>query len=237
MVKKPKDHQCLYCTEAYRTFFSKLGQDELQSVQISKTVQFYKKGTKIFLEGNKPQGIFCIKKGWLKIFKNGSDGREHITRLAFPGEFIGLKALLSGTPYSVSAQTMDDTILCFIPKNEFLELPLKYTEFTSALISSLSRQLVQAEAKMTLLAHKPVRERLAETLLFLYQSHKTQNFFSGEGFLNLSRQDLANIIGTAPETVIRLLGELKNNRIITLKGRKIFIHHAEKLQKIADSIR
>ncbi|MFH1160470.1 MAG: Crp/Fnr family transcriptional regulator [bacterium] len=236
MVKKPKDPHCICCPEAYNTFFSKLTPGDLQFIQSQKTVQHYKKGTKIFLEGSKPQGIFCVKQGWLKIFKNGSDGREHITRLAFPGEFVGLKALLTGTPYSVSAQTLDDSILCFINKNEFLELPLKYAEFTSALISCLSQQLVEAEAKMILLAHKPVRERLAETLLYLYQSHQNRTFSSEEVFLNLSRQDLANIIGTAPETVIRLLGELKENRIISLKGRKIFVHHPERLQKIANSL-
>jgi CRP-like cAMP-binding protein len=236
MVKKTRDPHCLNCQEAYSAFFSKLAPGDLQFIQSHKTVQYFKKGTKIFLEGGKPQGVFCVSSGYLKIFKNGSDGREHITRLAFPGEFVGLKAMLTATPYSVSAQTLDDSVLCFINKIEFLDLAHKYPEFTQSLISRLSQQLVDAEAKLILLAHKPVRERLAETLLNLYLRKKSEASGREEMYLNLSRQDIANIIGTAPETVIRLLGELKKHRIISMKGRKIFIHLPGQLKKIADSL-
>lgn len=233
MVKKTKDPNCLCCRETFNSYFSFLTPEDLQTIQDQKEVQCYKKGTKIFLEGSKPHGIFCVNTGHIKIFKNGSDGREHITRLAFSGEFIGMKALLTGTAYSVSAQALEDSLICFIHKNDFFELTIKYPDFTKGVISFLSRQLVNAEEKMISLAHKPVRERLADTLLFLYQQFSSHHPDQESAYLNLTRQDLANIVGTAPETVIRLLAEWKEAGILSIKGRKIFILNKEKLKKIA----
>ncbi|MBN1199329.1 MAG: Crp/Fnr family transcriptional regulator [Bacteroidales bacterium] len=236
MMKKVNDLHCLCCLEAYSSYFAALSPEDLKQIQAKKEVKLLKKGTKIFLEGSKPHGIFCLRSGHVKIFKNGSDGREHITRLSFAGEFIGLKALLTGTIYSVSAQAMDDVVICFIPKNDFFELTIKYPEFTQALIFSLSRQLVDAEHKMISLAHKPVKERLSDTLLFLYQQFSVGHNGFEVPYLNLTRLDLANIIGTAQETVIRLLAEWKEEGILAIKGRKIFILDETRLKQIANSI-
>jgi len=236
MVKKIKDTHCLCCQEAFNTFFSLLAPEDLKHIQLLKEVQEYKKGTKIFLEGSKAHGLYCVKSGHIKIYKNGSDGREHITRLAFSGEFIGMKALLTGVPYSVSAQTLEDSVVCYINKKDFFELTIKYPEFNQAVISCLSKQLVDAEAKMIFLAHKPVKERLANTLLYLYQQFTSHQNNGEPAYVNLTRQDLANIVGTAQETVIRLLGNFKDAGILSIKGRKIFILNDEKLKKIAYSI-
>ncbi|MFH1297628.1 MAG: Crp/Fnr family transcriptional regulator [Bacteroidota bacterium] len=233
MVKKIKELHCLCCTEAFRSFFSKLTPEDLHTVQLQKVVRQYKKGFKIFFEGNKPNGVYCVKSGHIKLFKHGSYGREHITRLAFPGEFIGLKALLTGTTYSVSAQALEDSVLCFIGKTEFFQLTLRYPEFSSALIAYLSKQLVDAEEKMISLAHRPVRERLASVLLYLYEHFLLPSVSPENAYLNLARKDLADMVGTAPETVIRLLAEWKEKKIVSIKGRKIFIHNETDLKKIS----
>jgi CRP-like cAMP-binding protein len=236
MAKKIKDPHCLCCREAYSSYFAALSPEDLNLIQGKKEVLHFKKGTKIFLEGGKANGIFCLRSGHVKIFKNGSDGREQITRISFAGEFIGLKALLTGATYTVSAQAMDDVMICFITKQDFFELTIKYPEFTQALIFSLSKQLVDAELKMVSLAHKPVKERLADALLFLYQQFSVGPNGFEHPYLNLTRLDLANIIGTAQETVIRLLGEWKEEGILAIKGRKIFILNETRLQNIANSI-
>lgn len=233
MPKKIKDPHCHCCLEAFSSFFFTLSSEDLHLIQVHKEVRQYKKGTKVFLEGNKPHGLYCIHSGHVKIFKNGSDGREHITRIAFPGEFIGLKALLRGLPYSVSAQPMEDSTICFISKSDFFELTIKYPDFTKAIIACLSKQLVDAEAKMISLAHKPVKERLADTLLFLYQQFSSKQNGHEFAYLNLTRQDLANIVGTAQETVIRLLADWKEHNILAIKGRKIFILNEPELKKIS----
>ena len=236
MDKQSIDLNCLDCLEAYNSFFSNLTHENLNTLQLQKIIRQEKKGVKIFLEGSKPHGVFCVKSGKIKIFKHGSFGREHITRLAFPGEFIGLKALLSGTPYSVSAQTLEDSVLCFIRKKEFFQLTLRYPEFTSALIACLSKQLVDVEDKMILMAHKPVRERLATTMLYLYQKFLVPSIPPENIYINLTRQDLANIVGAAPETICRILTEWKEKKSISIKGRKIFIHDTKMLKKIAGSL-
>jgi len=233
MVKKILDPHCLCCQETFLTYFSILSPVDLQSVQNMKVVELYKKGALIFQEGTKPNGIYCINSGNIKIYKHGSDGREHITRLAFSGEFVGLKALLTGNLYSVSAQALEDSVICFISKNDFFELTIRYTEFTKAIVSVLSKQLVDAEEKMVSLAQKPVKERLADSLLFLYQQFSSHQKDRISAYLNLTRQDLANIVGTSPETVIRLLTDWKESNIIAIKGRKIFILDELKLRKIA----
>jgi len=205
-------------------------------MEARKEVLVFKKGDILFREEGKPNGIHCLREGKLKIFKHGSDGREHITRLAFPGEFVGMKAILTGTPYSVSAQALEDSVTCFIPKAEFFSLTIRYPEFTSALIGCLSQQLVDAEAKMVALAHKPVKQRLAETLLYLYQQIERRQGRREILYLNLTRQDLANIIGTAQETVIRLLADWKDQHILEIKGRKIFVLDDQKLTNICNGI-
>lgn len=236
MTQPVQEVRCSHCNKAFDQYFSALDSSDLLHLQEVKICKTYPKGKMIFLEGEKPMGMFCIKEGRLKIFKNGADGREHITRLAFPGEFVGMKALLAGTSYSVSAQTLEESTICFINKANFFELTIKYPEFTQALIGCLGKQLVEAETKMCSLAHKPVKQRLAETLLFLYQEFLLRNGMSHKLYINLTRQDLANIIGTAQETVIRLLKEFKDDQIVTLRGRKIYITHVGKLKKIAGGL-
>jgi len=235
-LKKKKEYKCYNCDKVFQSYFANLDSSDMLCIQERKETRPYKKGELVFVEGSKSQGIFCIREGKLKIFKNGSDGREHITRLAFSGEFVGMKALLTGSPYSVSAQTLEESIICFISKNEFFELTIKYPEFNNALISCLSQQLVEAEAKMISLAHKPVRERLADTLLYLYQQYLHKSTTPDQTYLNLTRQDLANIVGTAQETVIRLLADWKEQKIVAIKGRKIFILSPGKLKKIANGL-
>ena len=98
----------------------------------------------------------------------------------------------------------------------------------------LSRLLDEAEIRMLSLGFKPVRERLAETLVFLHSSFYPDDVKSSENYLNLTRMDLANIIGTAQETVIRLLSEFREEKLIEIRGRKIFLLNPERLKAIAN---
>jgi len=233
-MKKLSETHCENCQEGFKNFFNILDKADLQYINEEKIPKHYKKGQIIFNEGQKPQGIFCLREGKVKVYKNSYEGREQITRILFPGELLGLKALLSGSSYSVSSASLEDSELCFISKSDFFQLMLKYPKFTQAIILSLSKLLEQAEFRMISLAHKPVRERLAETLLFLNKTfHPTAPAYP-RTYLNITRQDIANIIGTAPETVIRLLSEFKELKVIEIKGRKIFISNIHGLKKIAN---
>jgi len=233
-MKKSKDILCEHCTSGFNKYISCLDNTDLHFLNEQKIPTIYKKGQFIFEEGHTSIGVYCLREGKIKVYKNGQDGREHITRILFPGDLLGLKALLSGNDHSASAAALEDSYLCFINKNDFFQMMIKYPEFTRSLINILSRLLDETETRLISLAYKPVKERLAETLLFLFNSFYPGKKEKSRDYLNLTRMDLANIIGTAQETVIRLLSEFKEEKLIEIKGRKIYLLNPSKLQNIAN---
>jgi len=205
--------------------------EELEELAASKSSCLYKKGQVIFSEGSKPAGLHCVHTGKVKVSKMGSEGKEQIIRLAKPGDVIGYRALMADSNYYASAVALDDAVVCFVPKSQFLELIHKNTDFSNGLMKLLSKALGDAEERMTQLAYKRVRERLAEALLLLrktYQQEEGQDSFT----ISISREDLAAIVGTAKETTIRLLSEFKEEQIISTKGSSITILDPEKLYGI-----
>jgi len=232
-MKKARDIPCEDCKSGFLSYFHALDKADLQYLNEQKNNLIYKKGQLIYEEGHKSLGVFCIREGKIKVFKNSQEGREHITRVVVPGELLGLKALLGGNDHSVSASALEDSVVCFISKMDFFQLMIKYPEFTRSLILMLSKLLEEAELRMISLAYKPVRERLAETLLFLFDSFYPNPDKTVKEYLNLTRTDLANIIGTVAETVIRLLSDFKDEKLITIRGRKIFLLDPAGLKAIA----
>ena len=236
VVRRPKEFHCEKCLSGQTTFLSKLDKADLSYLNSQKISTYYKKGQEIFREGQKSGGVFCVKEGKVKVFKQGIDGREHIIRIAQSGEFIGLRSLISGNNHTLSAAAFEDSTICFIIKNDFFQLMIKYPDFTRELIISLSQVLEEAEMKMVSLAQKPVKERLAETLVFLARSFRLDLENPARSYLNLTRIDLANIIWTVPETVIRLLSEMKNEKTVALKGRRIYLLDFDKLCRTGNVI-
>jgi CRP/FNR family transcriptional regulator, polysaccharide utilization system transcription regulator len=234
IMTKIKEIICENCPSGIRKYISNIDKVDLHNINREKLTKAFKKGEFVFQEGQKPSYTYCIREGKIKVFKNGQDGREHITRVALPGEFLGLKAILTGNPHSFSSVALEDSVICYISKTDFFYLMIKYPEFSQSLIIILGTLLEEAEARMLSLAYKPVRERLAETILFLFNSFYPHSGKSPHDYLNLTRAELANIIGTAPETVIRLLSEFKEGNLIAIKGRKIFLTDPVKLQIIAN---
>lgn len=234
MVKRSKEFTCETCPAGKSMFSSSLDNADLLYLNNQKSVHFYRKGEDIYHEGHKTVGIYCLMEGKVKVYKQGNDGREYIIRFVLPGEFIGLKALVTGNNHTTSASALEDSYVCFVTKTDFFQLMVKYPEFTRLLILTLSQLIEEAELKMTSLAQKPVKERLAEALIFLNKSFNAKSTNPDKTYLNLTRNDLSNIIGTAPETVIRLLSEFKDEKLISIKGRKIFITNNEELTRLAN---
>lgn len=222
---------CSECNVRKKSKFDSLSRNDLIDLSINKTCTFYKKGQTIFYEGKRPNGIFCLHYGKVKIYKNGYNGKEQIVRFATPGQLIGIRSLLGGVDYSASATTLEDSLICFISKQNFLHLLNKYPRISEQLMCELSQLLLEAEEKIISLAQKPVRERLAESLIILnkvYNADKSINNYT----LTLSREDLANIVGTATETVIRLLSDFKDEKLISTQGRKIMLLDIRGLKKV-----
>ncbi|MDE3237024.1 MAG: Crp/Fnr family transcriptional regulator [Bacteroidota bacterium] len=224
---------CQHCEQRFTSILCKAKFDFLNEVNSQKVCNIYKKGQTLFNEGAYPFGVYCINHGKVKLSHLGDDGKEHIVRLLKGGDVIGYRALLSGDRYSSSAIVLEDTQVCFIPKDLFLHVLKNDAGLAFEMMKLISDELHKAEVKLTHLAQKPVRERLAETLLFIKE---TYGFEKDNITLNvrLSREELANLVGTATESTIRLLSEFKKDGIVELDGKKIKIKDQRELLRTAN---
>lgn len=229
------DPSCKHCSTRFTNVFCKAKFDSMEAIEREKECTFYKKGEIIFKEGTRPFGVFCLNNGKIKVVKTGDDGKEHIVRLIRQGDPLGYRSLLSGDKYSASAIAIEDCSVCFVPKQLFISVLEGDSELTFEMMKLLSNDLKKAELQLTHIAQKPVRERVAEALLFIKETYG----FESDGLtINaaFSREDIANIVGTATETAIRILSELNKEDIILLKGKKIQIINQAKLVKVANLV-
>lgn len=206
---------------------------QAQLVEQAKACHAYKKGEQIFNESAMPLGVYCLMSGVVKLVRTNLDGKEQILRFAQPGDVLAYRALIADEPLVSSAVCVEDTVVCFIPKQVFLQIMDENNAISKELLKTLSHELGVVEERVQSLAQKSVRERLAEALLFLHATFKSNNLESDVIAITLPREDIANIVGTATETVIRLLSEFKTDKLIELDGKKIKILEKAKLEKIS----
>jgi CRP/FNR family transcriptional regulator, polysaccharide utilization system transcription regulator len=224
---------CAQCSSLNKSVFCDLHGGDLEQLNADKGCVYYKKGQIIFNAGAYPHGLFCVKEGKIKVFQIGDEGKEQIVRLVKSGDIMGYRALLSGDKYSASAEVLEDARICHIPRSTFLGLLQQNGNLSMQLMKLLSNDLGVAEHRITELAQKPVRERVAEALLYMKETYGYESDGATIGVV-LSREDIANIVGTATETVIRLLSEFKTDGVIRLDGKKIAILNQKQLVRLAN---
>ncbi len=227
--------KCINCDCHHKSMLNDLSTIELDVVDSHKECVKYKKGDVVFLEGGVPKGIYCIKKGIVKISKLTEQGKEHILFLSQPGDFLGYRALIGEEKYNASATILEDASICFIPKSDFLEILHSNPAFFNKMIKKVCAQLGIMEQNLTVIAQKSVKERLATTLLMLKESYGMDGDESTLIDIRLSREEIANVVGTATETVIRLLSGFKSEGFIEFDGKKIRVLKAEELKRLAVS--
>lgn len=207
------------------------GLSELDKLSEDRATVTYKKKEVIFREGDTPNKLFFITKGRVKLYKMNVDSKELITGLFNTGEFFGFLALLDGNSYDEWASALEETELCIVPKEEFLTLLFSNRDVSSQFIKMLSNNLSDKEEQLLKLAYDTVRKRIAEALLLLKEKYHDAD--NPEKFsINFSRDDLSKIAGTAKETTIRALSELKDEKLIDIQGRNIILTNPEGLAKI-----
>jgi CRP-like cAMP-binding protein len=207
---------------------------DLEILMSRKSEQVYKKGQVIFREGAYPSGIYYIANGKVKKYKVDPEGREQIIYVANTGELLGYHAILSADNYPDSAAVLEESTIAFIPKEDFLEAINQSGVLNRRLLKTLSHEFAVLANSLTLFAQKSVRERLALQLIVIREKYKV-NFEPGMPVeINMSRDDLASLVGTARENVVRMLSEFKAEGTVETKGRKIIVLDVKKLIEIAN---
>jgi CRP-like cAMP-binding protein len=226
MEKSHKHVSCGSCAVRHQSLFADFEGDNLESLEHVKACNYYKKNQGLFIEGSIPRGVYCVNAGKVKVFTLGDEGKEQIIHIAKEGEIIGFRAMFSGDAYKVSATTLEDSNICFIHKDEFLNMIDTNPSLRNGIMRELSKELGERAVFITNMAQKSVRERLAFVLLIL------QDVYGNEP-INISREDMANYVGTATETLIRLLKDFKEENLIETATRKLTVINRNALLKLA----
>jgi len=217
-----------------QSILADLPKEDMLLLTAHQSINVYSKAEIIFREGSYPSGIFFIISGMAKKYKVDKEGKEQIIYVANAGELIGYHAILEEERYPDSAAALEETKVGFIPKEDFLEVLQRSAILNRRLLKTLSHEFAVLVNSITLFAHRPVRERVAIQLVVLREKYKV-DFQPGMSVeINMSRDDLASLVGAARENVLRALAELKEEGIIATKGRKIVVMDILRLLKVAN---
>jgi CRP-like cAMP-binding protein/CheY-like chemotaxis protein len=189
-------------------------------------VKILKKKTEIYAEGDMPLHVYFIKSGNVKTFKSHPDGKELIMNLYSANDFFGFEPILENANYTESAVAMQDTELISIPRHDFLLMIQSHPDVSKSFIHLLCKKVVERESQLLNLAYNSVRQRTAEALL------KSETLKDAQSAIVISRDDLAKMVGTASESVIRVLSDFKDEGLIEIEGGKIRIKQPAKLEKV-----
>ena len=232
MHDEPFDLSCDSCTIRTHPLFRHLVEQELQEIMLNKITETYKRGSVVYQEGNRMKGFCCVQSGIIKIYQTGFDGKEQIIRFAKPGDIMGYRSVVSNEPACTTTEVIEEAVLCHIPTKILLNLVKTNGNFAVELMKLTCKELGEANSYITDIAQKTVKERLAEILIHLDDEFGVDS--QGILKISLTREELSNIVGTATESIIRLLSEFKSQAYIEIDGRKIKILDKPGLKHIAN---
>jgi CRP/FNR family transcriptional regulator, polysaccharide utilization system transcription regulator len=189
----------------------------------------FKKGQTIIREGTFSKGIYIVRKGKVKIHNSNSEGKESILYIYRRDEFFGYRPLVANEPNPVSATALENVVVTFIPKETFVELLDSSPVFARRILASITSEFSVWINKITLFSQHAVKERIAMALLILSRVYQRGPGSRSKVVIDMKREDLAAYIGTAMETVVRMLRVFKDGGIISSRGTKITINRPEVL--------
>lgn len=211
-----------------------MSKEELKKVSDTKVSKTFKKGDAIFEEGDRLDGVFCVRDGVSKLSKLSSNGKDQIIKLATKGEILGQRSVIAEESANLSAIAIKDMDLCFIPKESILHTLNTNPNFAVEVLRHMAKDLRDADDVIVNISQKTVKQRIAEAFLYL-----KNNFGEDEaGFLSLSltREDMSNVVGTATESTIRIISEFKKKGIVETSGKKVRILSIPKLETVISGL-
>ncbi|MCD9585835.1 Crp/Fnr family transcriptional regulator [Tenacibaculum maritimum] len=225
--------KCEQCIIRQFNSLRSLTKEELIRISGCKTSKTIKKGEVLFDEGEHINGVFCVRDGICKVSKMSDNGRDQIVHLIKKGDLLGERSLINNEASNLKAVAVNDMKVCFIPKEEIIKDLENNPKFTMDVLKNMALSLKNADNVIVDMAQKTVKQRLAATLLYLDERFEKDD--DGAIKVHFSREDIANVIGTATESAIRLLSEFKKKEVIGLKGKSITILDKKELQSIMNT--
>lgn len=229
-ITQPAGHpQCERCTARYNSVFRALSREEQERYTIEKGCMYLQRGQVLFTEGSKPAGLFCVNEGKFKLTKSVVPGRQQISGFAGEGDFLGYGTLLTQSSFNLTAEALEDSTVCYIPKDLFMESIMTNKGLMENIKGVVCKDVKRTENFMVEISQKQVRERLAQSILVLgtkfglKEDNETLDVY-------LTREELASYVGTATESVIRIMSDFQRRGLIDLTKRNIRIKKFQKLR-------
>lgn len=228
------ESRCENCIVRQFNSLRAMSKEELKKVSDSKISKSIKKGEALFEEGEKLDGVFCVRDGVSKLSKLSANGKDQIVKLASKGEVMGQRSVIAEESTNLSAVAVSDMDVCFIPKESIVQALNTNPNFAVEVLRHMAHDLKEADDVIVNMSQKTVKQRIAEAFIYLQD-----NFGEDEdGFLrlNLSREDMSNVVGTATESTIRIISEFKKKGLIETAGKKARIKDIKKLQNLINGL-
>lgn len=215
----------------FLSHFPSISESEQRLLFNESLIKFYDKGENLYFQENRLFGSYYIYSGIIKIYQTGSEGKEQIIRFSNSKELIAFRSVINQELACTSAKAIVESLMLYIPSKILMKLLKNNSEFAFQMIRIVCSELGESNGYITDIAQKSVKRRLAEILVKLTNSFGLDNELILK--LSISREELANIVGTATETVIRIMKEFKNEKIIESRGRKLLILDLNRLKEIS----
>jgi CRP/FNR family transcriptional regulator, cyclic AMP receptor protein len=205
------------------------GKEALEKLAADRSVNKFKKKQIIYSEGSNPLRLFYLQKGKVKTYKTNYDGKELVVNLYKEGDFFGFLSLLDSTVYKETAEAIEECEIAMIPKEEFEQLVNNNREIMQKFIKLLANNVAEREQQLLNIAYNSLRKKVADALLVIYRKYKTQD---ANYTIDISRENLATIAGTAKESLIRTLSDFKDEKLLEITNGSITILNEQKLEKM-----
>lgn len=232
MEQEEMRSRCENCIVRQFNSLRAMTKEELKRVSDSKVSKKIRKGEVIFQEGDKLNGVFCVRDGVSKMAKLSPNGKDQIVKLASKGEIIGQRSVIVEEQVNLTATAVSDMEVCFIPKEGIVNTLNTNPNFSLEVLRHLAHELKEADDVIVNMSQKNVKQRIAEAFIYLKNNYGED----ADGFLRLilSREDISSIVGTATESCIRVISEFKKKGLIKTSGKKIGISNEKQLQDLID---
>ena len=215
-------------TEGISGFFDSASQ--LKLISDDRETAPYKKKSFIYNEAHRPVYLFYLISGKVKTYRTHEDGKELITAICSEGDFFGYAQLLEQMSYTENAQVLEDAQLMQIPKEDFITLVTNDAQIARQFIKIITKNILEKEESLVNLAYNSLRRKVAYGLIQVLDKYKKDN--TKKEILELSRENLAQAVGVATESLIRTLADFKSEKLIDIQPGKIVVLNEQKLRDL-----